>query len=334
MKTASTFLFIILFCFVQIYSQQPSDSEEVIRVDTSLVVVPTKVTDRRNRNVTDLKKEDFRLFEDGVEQTIESFEDVSAPFTVALVLDVSDSTTNKLQSIKAAAIAFLDQLRPNDRVVIFTFDKNLNKIAEGTVEDLGNVQNSIAFSQTGGGTSLYDAAVSVTVDYFGKIGGKKAMIIFTDGIDTTSVHQTFAQSARLAEESDVLIYPIQYDTVEEFLKSRPKITDVPFGADVQFVTLKGEPLTTAYKRGTLYLRSLANATNGTFFYADTVENLQKSYAKIAKELGQLYGLSYYPQNQTADSKRRKIKVTVSVPNAVVEPRKTYIFNESRRKAKN
>ncbi len=334
MKTASTILFIILFCFVQIYSQQPTVSEEVIKVDTSLVVVPTKVTDRRNRNITDLKKEDFRLFEDGIEQTIESFEDVSAPFTIALVLDISDSATNKLQSIKAAAIAFLDQLRPNDRVLIFTFDKYLNKIADGTVEDLANVQNSIAFSQTGGGTSLYDATASITVDYFGKIGGKKAMIIFTDGMDTTSVHQTFAQSVHLAEESDVLIYPIQYETVEEVLKSRPKITDIPFGGDVRFVTSKGESLPTAYKRGTLYLRSLANATNGTFFYADTVENLQKSFAKIAKELSQLYGLSYYPQNQIAGAKRRKIKVTVSVPNAVIEPRKTYIFNESRRKEKN
>ncbi|MBA4122042.1 MAG: VWA domain-containing protein [Acidobacteria bacterium] len=334
MKTASAFLFIILFCIVQIYSQQPTDSDEVIRVDTSLVVVPTRVTDRRNRNITDLKKEDFRLFEDGIEQTIESFEDVSAPFTIALVLDVSDSTTNKLQSIKAAAIAFLDQLRPNDRILVFTFDKYLNKIADGTVEDLGNVQNSIAFSQTGGGTSLYDATTSINVDYFGKIGGKKAMIIFTDGIDTTSVHQTFARSVRLAEESDVLIYPIQYETVEEVLRSKPKITDMQSGANVQFVTAKGEPLPAAYKHGTLYLRSLANGTGGTFFYADTIKNLQKSFAKIAQELGQFYGLSYYPQNQTADAKRRKIKVTVSVPNAVIEPRKTYIFNELRKKVKN
>jgi len=334
MKTASTILFVILLCFVQIYSQQPTGGEEIIRVDTSMVVVPTKVTDRRNRNITDLKKEDFRLFEDGIEQTIESFEDVSAPFTIALVLDVSDSTTNKLQSIKAAAIAFLDQLRPNDRVLIFTFDKYLNKIADGTVEDLANVKNSIAFSQTGGGTSLYDATTSITVDYFGKIGGKKAMVIFTDGIDTTSVEQTFDRSVRLAEEADVLIYSIQYDTVQEILSSKPKITDVQFGANVQLVTAKGEPLPAAYKRGTLYLRSLANATDGKFFYADTVENLQKSFAKIAKELGQLYGLSYYPQNQTADAKRRKIKVTVdSVPNAVVVPRKTYIFNESRKKLK-
>lgn len=333
MKTALTLLFIVLSCFFQTYSQQPTESEEVIRVETSLVIVPTKVTDRNNKNITDLKKEDFRLFEDGVEQKIESFEDVSAPFTIALVLDVSNSTTNKLKNIKAAATAFLDQLRPNDRVMIFTFDSRLNKIADGTVADLSNIQNSIVFSQTGDSTSLYDAVGSITSDYLGKIGGKKAMIVFTDGIDTSSIHQTVGKSVRLTEESDVLIYPIQYETVEDTLKLKPKMMDLPLGTTVQIVTAKGEPLPAAYQRGTLYLRLLASETGGKFYFADTVENLSKSFAKIAKELSQLYGLSYYPQNQISDDKRRKIKVTVNVPNAITQLRKTYIFNSSRKMVK-
>ncbi len=331
MKKLLNLWLVIFFCFVQIYSQQPSNSEDVVRVDTSLVVVPTKVTDRNNKNITNLKKSDFRLFEDGVEQEIENFEDASAPFTIALVLDVSDSTHNKLKVIKAAAIAFLDQLRPNDRAIIFTFDNRLTKIAEGTVDNLSNIHNSIAFSQTGGSTSIYDVIGSVTTDYLGKIGGKKAMIVFTDGIDTSSVDETFSSSVRLAEESGVLIYPIQYETVEDALKLKPKLIDLPVGANVQLVTANGESLPFAFKRGTFYLRSLSNVTGGQFHLADTIENLSKSFAKIAKELSQLYGLSYYPQNQTSNNKRRKIKVTVNMPKVVVQSRKTYVLKSTEKK---
>lgn len=328
MKVFFVSLLIVFISFVQTYSQQTTD-EETIRVETSLVVAPTRVTDRSNKSIVNLQRENFRLFEDGIEQTIESVDDVAAPFTVALVLDVSDSTVKKLTEIKAAAIAFLKELRPNDRVAVFTFDNRLTKVAEGTVDDLATIQNSIAFSQTGGGTSLYDATGDVLNDYFSRVGGKKAMIIFTDGIDTQSVRQTFDKSARLAEESDVLIYPIQYETVET---QQPKTTGkVPFGTPtVQIVTAKGEPLPAAYKRGTLYLQSLSSGTGGRFFFADTVENLSKSFAEIAVELSQFYALSYYPQNQSADGKRRKIKVTVNVPRAVVRPRKTYIFNRAKK----
>ena len=188
MRLMTKVLLVALACSMQVYSQQPTNDEE-IRVETSLVAVPTKVTDRQNKNVVGLKKEDFRLYKNGVPQDIESFEDADAPFTIALVLDVSDSTATKLKSITAAAIAFLDQLRPKDRVIIFNFDQNLVKVADGTVKNLSNIQNSIAFSQTGGGgTSLYDSVFAVNKNYLRRISGKKAMIIFTDGIDTQSVH--------------------------------------------------------------------------------------------------------------------------------------------------
>ena len=331
MRFIIKFIFVILACAIQVYSQQPTDDEE-IRIDTSLVAVPVRVTDRQNKNIVGLKKKDFRLYEDGIEQTIEGFEDADAPFTVALVLDVSNSTAAKLKNITAAAIAFLDQLRPNDRVIIFNFDQNLVKIADGTAENLSSIQNSIAFSQTGGGTSLYDSTVAVSENYLKQIGGKKAMIIFTDGIDTQSVHQTFAGSARILEESGVLVYSIQYDTVQDLLKLRPGIQDRPFGSNVEIVTARGEHLPEAYKRGTLYLNSLANDTGGKFFYADTTENLSKIFAKIAQELAQLYNLSYYPTNQATDGKRRKLKITADAPKAVVQSRKTYIFRRAEKKS--
>lgn len=331
MKLFAKLLLITLFCSTQVYSQQTSQTDEEIKIETALVAVPIKVTDRQNKNIVGLKKQNFRLYEDGVEQNIENLEDADAPFTIALLLDVSDSTTEKLNEIKSAAIAFLDQLRPNDRVIIFNFDKNLVKIADSTAEDLSSVQNSIAFSQTGGGTSLYDSVAAVNQNYLKQIGGKKALIIFSDGIDTQSVRETSAKSVRLMEESDVLVYSIQYDTVQETLSKKPGIRDRPFGSNVEFVTARGERLPEAYKKGTFYLTSLASGTGGKLFYADTTENLSKIFARIADELSQLYKLSYYPKNDTPSNERRKIKVTVDAPKGtVVHSRKTYIFNRTSR----
>ncbi len=330
MKNLFVALLIFSSCLIQIYSQQTSDADDWIKIDTSLVVVPVKVTNRRDKNITDLKRENFRIFEDGIEQRIENFEDGDAPFTIALALDVSDSTAGKAAKIKAAAIAFLTELRPRDRVLIFTFDQNLYKIADGTVENLSNIQNSIAFSQTGGGTSLYDATADIISEYLGKLGGKKALILFTDGIDTQSVRQNFASSARLAEEADVLVYSIQYETVEGVAKDNSKIAGATAGASVRYVTAKGEPLPTAYKRGSLYLNTLAFSTGGDFFFADTLENLSKTFSKIARQLSQIYSLSYYPQNEATDGKRRRLKVTVDRPQTVVRARKSYVFNRAKK----
>ena len=332
MRLLTKLLFIgLAFFSTQVYSQPPVEDDGEIRIETALVAVPTRVTDRQNKNLTGLKKGNFRLYEDGVEQTIESFDDANAPFTVALVLDVSDSTTAKLTNIKAAAIAFLEHLRPFDRVLIFNFDQNLVKVADGTAEDLSKIQNSIAFSQTGGGTSLYDSVVAVNRNYLSRISGKKALVIFTDGIDTQSVRETSAGSARAMEESEVVVYSIQYDTVQDTRKAQPAIGEMPAGTTVEIITARGERLPQAYKRGTYYLTSLANGTGGDFFYADTTENLSKTFARIAQELSQLYRLNYYPKNDTPSGKRRKIKITIDAPKAVVHSRKTYIYNRAKKK---
>ena len=220
MKIAAKILFAVLFCLIPVCSQQPVETDE-IRVETSLVSVPVRVTDRRNRNITGLEKKNFRVYEDGIEQTVESFEDNNAPLTVAIMLDASNSTTAQLKNIKAAA--FLDRLRPHDRVMIFSFDRNLVKIADGTIRDLPSIQNSISLSQTGGGTSLYDSVVAVNQNYLGEISGRKALIILTDGIDTQSVSQTSAGSLRAMEEADVLVYSIQYDTVPGYFESEKSV---------------------------------------------------------------------------------------------------------------
>jgi len=313
---------ISLFC-VQVYSQDSSD--DVVRVNTSLIVIPTRVFDTNGRFIPNLKKENFRIFEDRIEHEITGFETNNAPFTVALMLDVSDSTEFKLKEIQEAAISFLNQLRPNDKAIVFTFDSNLIKIYEGDAKNLQNLHEPIRSIRSGRGTSLYDAIGKVVNDYSKKDSQRKqAIVVFTDGVDTES-RENYLQSLRNAQESNALIYSIQYDTTSETKQTN---TDPLSQIPVNIVTAKGEPLSVAYKRGTDYLKLLSNNSGGRFYFADTVENLTKAFSQIASELSYQYSLSYYPQNQSTDGKKRRINITINLQNAKVQARKTYVLNST------
>lgn len=313
-------IFLIFFIFsaaISVFSQQV-DIDEEIRIETSVVVVPVQVTDRSDKNIPDLTKADFRVFENKIEREIIGFEDAFAPFTIALALDISDSTKFQLSDIKRAAVAFLKELPPADRLIIYTFDSHLYKIADVKNSDFNSAQNSIAFSFTGGKTALYDSIGKIVGEDFKKIGGKKALILFTDGVDTDSRRETYQSSLRLAQESGVLTFPIQYNTLEDIKKE--------FGdGSAQLVTSKGEALSTAYIRAAQHLRLLAGGTGGDFYYADTIANLENTFSKIAKQLSQIYSLSFYPNDELND-KKRKVKIEVKIPQAVVKTRKIYYLN--------
>src|SRR5438128_10285368 len=106
------------------------DEGSVVRVNTSLITVPAVVMDRNGRYIANLRKEDFRIYEDGVEQNISYFASVEKPFTVALMLDVSGSTQFELAQIRDAANAFVSRFRFNDRVMVITFDRAIHVLSE------------------------------------------------------------------------------------------------------------------------------------------------------------------------------------------------------------
>lgn len=326
------FLPVIFALSGALYAQQPSPAakqavadDEVLQVNTNLVTVPVRVMDRQGRFIPDLRPEQFHIYEDGVEQQIAYFDNSEQPFTVALLLDVSDSTRAKLKEIQAAAIEFLAQLRPEDRVIVIAFDQNVSILTEAT-SDRNVLTEAISRTQTGGGTSLYTTIDLVVREQLKRVRGRKAVVLFTDGVDTTSEHATFESTLHAAEELDALVYSIQYDTYnfrEHYLTSYPSSQ---LGLTVaSVVTSNGEPLSVAYERANRYLRSLADKSGGRFYYADTSAHLAKTFARIAEELRQQYSLGYYPKNQTADGARRQIKVRVNAAGVAVRTRHSYIF---------
>src|SRR6266705_3509264 len=196
-------------------SPQKSGPEEisqgdVIRVNTTLVSLPVSVMDRDGKYVPNLRKEDFRVWENGEEQQVAYFASVEKPFTVALILDTSGSTQEKLQEIQDAAMSFVEQLRPDDRVMVVSFDDKIH-ITRPT-NDRYVVRGAIDQVRPGSGTRLYDAVDQVITQYLSSIEGRKAIVLFTDGVDTTSKHASYESTVREAEELDALIYPVEFDT--------------------------------------------------------------------------------------------------------------------------
>ncbi len=319
---------------------------DVVRVNTSLVTVPVSVLDRQGRFIANLQREDFRVFENDVEQSIAYFEPAEKPFTVALLLDTSPSTHFHLNEIKNAAIAFAKQLRPQDRVLIVSFNDEVLLLTEVT-NDLHLIETVIEENvNTGNSTRLYDAVDLTIKERLNKIKGRKAIVLFTDGVDTSSQQATYQSTLREAEELDALIYPIQYDTTD-YLRAMQgagsgsvtvtttrrglfgttttqQTYNVPLNSGNNGIPLPGSTKAD-YDRADQYLHSLADKTGGRLYQANDNAQLAQAFTRIAEELRRQYSLGYYPKTDNVESDgRRQIKVRVRQPNLAVKARDSYV----------
>src|SRR5215212_4266912 len=190
------------------------DAGDIVRVNTTLVTIPVSAMDRDGRYVPNLQKEDFRIWEDGVEQDVAFFASVDKPFSVCLMLDTSPSTQFRLEDIQDAAITFVNQLRPDDRVMVVSFNDDIKVLSEFTT-DRSKLQRAIQRARTDDGTRLYDAVDMVMNQQLSRVQGRKAIVLFTDGVDTTSKRADYQSNMMDAQELDALIYPVQYDTSQD-----------------------------------------------------------------------------------------------------------------------
>ncbi len=191
---------------------EPQDLDTV-KVETDVVTVPVIALDRDGIYVPNLTKEDFSIAEDGEKQEIAFFATVSAPFTVVLMLDTSASAQEKLGDIRRAAVSFVEQLHGKDKVKVISFSDEINDHNEFT-SDRALLRAAINKTVPGQGTKLYDA-FSSALDSLRTIKGRKAIVLFTDGVDRISDLATYASTLRGLDEEGVVVYPIRYDTRAE-----------------------------------------------------------------------------------------------------------------------
>lgn len=310
---------------------------DVIRFDTSLVTLPVTVLDRSGRYVPTMRRQDFHVFEDGVEQKITYFATVDSPFTVVLLIDTSGSTEFRLEDIQDAAINFVSKLKPADSVMVMSFDDRIDVLTRPTT-DREVITRAIRRTRTGGGTRLYDAVHTVIQKQLTTITGRKAVVLFTDGVDTTSRSGTYDNTLREAEESDAPIFSLDYDTqgtTGVYGQGLP----IPGGRGGIVLGGGGWPFpgngrgggggvgTTAaeYRRATAYLHALSNTTGGQFYSADSIISIGQAFTWIAEELGRQYSVGYYPRLMAESGQRRQIKIKVNQPDLVVKSRDSYIY---------
>ena len=290
------------------------DSEGIVKVDTNLVTIPVSVFDRHGLYIPNLTKNDFKIFEDGKEQQIEYFGTSEQPFTVVLLIDTSPSTEYEIDEIRDAARAFVDLLKPQDKVMVVEFDGNVHVLTEAT-GDRPTIYKAIKRADFGGGTALYDAVNFSLAQRLNTVSGRKAIVLFTDGVDTQSSKANYDSTLSLAEEADSLIFPIYYNTYDKVRDDNNGLWGPP------------APGTTAreYAVGKKYLEELASYTGGRIFRPEsTPGGLKAAFEGIAEELRRQYNIGYIPSEEGKAGQRKQIKVRVNRPNLVLRARDSYI----------
>ncbi|HEX8070027.1 MAG TPA: VWA domain-containing protein [Pyrinomonadaceae bacterium] len=273
--------------------------EEVIRVNTRLVALNARVTDAAGKLIPDLKREDFQVFEDGVEQEIVHFEPVTAPVNLVLLLDLSGSTKDRMKVMKKAAKKFVDSLAPNTRIAAAAFTRRFLVISDFT-DDRKLLKDRIEHVKNlNSGTAFYDS-LWATLDLFDEVREKrKAVVVLTDGVDNSLAHEEYEPRhpfdellARVAQE-EVTIYPIYFDTEYETIVRR-----------------RGQDTHEAYVTARRQLQQVADDTGGTLFKAERAEDLEGVYQRVASELHTLYSVAYDPKDRNYDGRWRDLSIKI------------------------
>ena len=316
-------------------AKNPED--EVQTVETNLVTTPVSVLDRNGRFIAGLKQKDFKIFDNGVQQKITYFQSEEQPFTVILMIDISPSTRYHIDDIHYAAMTFVDQLRPKDKVMVVAFDQRTKILTEPT-SDRHELYSAIYRSQFGTGTSLYDAVDNIVSLDLLNVTGRKAVVLFTDGVDTTSRRADFESTIARIDEIDALFYPIRYDTQNwrgssgyTVIGNIPPdvLAQLPPGVIAQLGIGRGRGESSVeYARGKLYLETLATNSGGRIFEAEAMPNLAAAFSGVAEELRRQYSVGYYPVDSGEAGERRQIKIQVARPRVAVRAKTSYIVKQN------
>lgn len=294
---SKTLPFLLAIICLSAHVTPAQDDDDVVRVDTDLVVLNVTVTDKAGQYVKGLKKTDFKIYEDGVEvqpNMIASFALQESPYAAVVLLDSSGSMEARFSLARSAAIRFLDGLRPEDVAAVYRFDSKVERVQEFSGgRDLAPMAYAI---RAKGMTTLNDAIVEAAKTLADRPEQRKAIVILSDGMDTFS-----------KASSD--------KAVESALAVGASI----FAVDMASLEVGGS--TRRQSAGSL--KGFAEKTGGRFVSTPGGPALRDAFTGIANELGQQYTISYRPSNTKRDGKWRTLEVKVQREGVTVRTRKGY-----------
>jgi Ca-activated chloride channel family protein len=260
-----------------------SNTPRPLRVDVDLVLLPVTVSDPMNHAVTSLKKEDFAIYEGNQQQEIRYFSTEDAPISVAILLDVSKSMSDKIETERAALVEFFNNANPNDEYFAIAFSDRPRVLVDST-QSIEQLQGQLLSAEPGGPTAMLDAVYLALSELRSARYERKAILILSDGGDNASRYK-LREIKSLVQESDVQIYAVGlfetffFNTIEERL-------------------------------GKVWLGEITDVTGGRTITVDNRGKVPEAAATISREMRNQYVLGYRPTT-TAGTKWRKIKVRLT-----------------------
>lgn len=351
MLRKSILAILLIVSSVSLIWAQDKSSDEIIKVDTTLVSIPVIVSDRNGRYIPNLQANDFKIYQDGALQKVDFFAATEEPLNVALLIDTSRSTQNVLGDIKDAARDFIKLLQPRDRAMIVSFDYEPHVLSPLT-SNQEQLRNAVRNADIGEyvGTALRDAVSDVVTRSFAGVKGRKAIILLTDGKDAGS-QTSISDLLYSLQESDTLIYSVFFQTGRlanqnqidfpepprrrrddifgggrfprnnRFPRDNGRFPRFPNPRQQQRNEQRRARVEEKNEQAEAFLQRIADMTAGRY-YSSEVENLRKTFGLIVDELRYQYRLGFYP----ADDKNtdlHELKVKVARPDAIVRARNNY-----------
>lgn len=271
-----------------------AQDDETISVEASIVVANVAVTDSTGKAVIGLERRLFRIFEDGVEQKVESFGSEETPFAAVILLDTSGSMENRVVLARSAAIQFLDGLRADDFVAIYNFDSKVK-----LVQDFSNsrdIRDQAYDLKSDGMTVLNDAVYKAAELLSARREQRKAIIVLSDGADTMS-GKSADKALQISLATGATIYTVDMSSINDTSAGRRTNQGV--------------------------LKNFAEKTGGKFIATPGGQAMREAFRSIVGEIGLQYTLAYSPLNTQKDGKWRAIEVRVARPNLSIRTRKGY-----------
>jgi VWFA-related protein len=289
------------------------DPNDVVKVETSLVNLNVSVFNSKSKMFAGaLSKEDFRVLENGEEQTVSYFASTDVPFDLVLLVDLSGSTKDKRDLIKKSTLRFIEAARPTDRLAIVTFSDKPNLISALTL-DRAQLAASVKNMEGSGGSHVWDAVKYALDEVIGPktLERRRAVVLMSDGVDGSlmgleppySSTTTFADLIEQVRQTDTLIVPIYLDTEQ----------------DIGYVYEQ-----TAFENARRALNLLATESGGSYYKARKISDLNGVYEQVINDLGKVYSLGYKSTNTMRDNSWRWVQVSIlNKPDLVARTRPGY-----------
>jgi Ca-activated chloride channel homolog len=261
-----------------------------IGVNVDMVLMHTSVYDKNGHFVSGLKKDNFKLFEDGIEQEINQFSQEDVPVSMGILVDLSGSMRNKVEEVTKAALAFVKASNPEDQVFLIGFNDQVELLQDYT-NNIDDISDALDNTVVTGGTALYDAIYLGVQKAHDGVEPKKALVVITDGEDRDSYYKLGEMVAKV-QESDVQIYSIG------FLNAVPD------------KGLFGHWSKSVPERAQDSLKQISEDTGAKAFFPKSISEMGPIVAEIAHELRSQYSIGYISSNPARDGSFRRVKISL------------------------